>query len=166
MIPSPNYTDIKFGIHNNAERYSVAAYVLFGLLSSLIGDTLILVATFQKDAFKISMLIVTVIQHIAVANLAISISSFLPIIISLLANSWVLGDAMCYSLYHIHPSSSFHVAHHNAHYSQVHDTEVSSPSSKLVYQKSSPSLQSDLGFLTYHRFCQNGTKQRWWALRL
>ena len=64
MSTSTNYSDIKFGLHNNAERYTWAAYQLFVLLSSLIGDTLILAASFQKDAFKINKLIITVIQHI------------------------------------------------------------------------------------------------------
>ena len=95
MSTSTNYSDIKFGLHNNAERYTWAAYQLFVLLSSLIGDTLILAASFQRDAFKINKLIVTVIQHIAVCDLLNSISLALPMPTSLLANSWVLGKTIC-----------------------------------------------------------------------
>ena len=90
------YSDIKFGISNNGERYFWAAYHFFVLLSSLIGDTLILIASFQKDAFKVSKILVTIIQHIAVSDLVFAISTVLPATISLLANSWVLGGTICY----------------------------------------------------------------------
>ena len=109
MSTLTNYSDIKFGVHGNAERYTWAAYQLFVLLSSLIGDTLILVASFHKDAFKISKLIVTVIQHIAVSDLMNSIIFALPKATSLLANSWVLGPTLCnaqpYLIYFVNPAS-------------------------------------------------------------
>ena len=97
MTTSSNYSDIKFGMHNNAERYFWASYHLFGVLSSIIGDTLILFASFQKDAFKINKILVTVIQHIAVSDLTYTVSTVGPAAISLLANSWVLGKALCYT---------------------------------------------------------------------
>ena len=96
MTTSSNYSDIEFGMHNNAERYFWASYHLFGFLSSIIGDTLILIASFQKDAFKINKILVTVIQHIAVSDSTYTISALIPAAISLLANSWVLGNALCY----------------------------------------------------------------------
>ena len=93
MTNSSDYT--LFVIHNNAERYSWVTYHLTVFLSSFIGDSLILYASFHKDAFKINKLIVIVIQHIAVVDILIAISLILPRIISLIANSWVLGDALC-----------------------------------------------------------------------
>ena len=93
-IPS-NYTDIKFGIQNNAERYSWAAYFLFGILSSLIGDTLILFASLQH-AFRIKKFLVPIIQHIALSDLGYVIFGGIPIAASLLANSWPLGTTLCY----------------------------------------------------------------------
>ena len=109
MNSSANYSDIEFAIQNNAVRYAWATYQLFVLLSTLIGDTLVLAATFQQGAFKINKLIVTVIQHIAVSNLVNSISYVLPVATSLLANRWVLGHAMCrsqsYLTYFINPAS-------------------------------------------------------------
>ena len=93
MIRSNNYTI--FGIHSTAERYSWAAYHFFVLLSSLIGDTLILLATVKKDAFKLNKQIVTVIQYIAVSDLAFALTVVLPGALSLIANTWVLGGAMC-----------------------------------------------------------------------
>ena len=65
-------------------------------LSSLTGDSLILAASFKSNAFKINKLIVTVIQHIAVSDLAFSIFHVLPVAISLLANSWMFGNFICF----------------------------------------------------------------------
>ena len=96
MFPSPNYTDIKFGIHSSAARYCWVTYTLFGFLSSLIGDTVILIASFHTNAFKINKLIVTVIQHIAITDIVISIFGSLPVLISSMANSWILGHVLCY----------------------------------------------------------------------
>ena len=95
MIPSNNYT--AYGIHSNAERYSWAAYNLFIFLSSLIGDTLILYASFQRDSFQIHKFIVTMMQYITVSDLTVSIIGPLPGAESLIANTWVLGEAMCYA---------------------------------------------------------------------
>ena len=97
MTISSNYSDIRFGIENNAERYSWAAYHLFGVLSTLIGDTLILFASLQKDAFKVNKFILTVIQHIAASDLISAICTPFSGSVSLLANSWVLGETLCYA---------------------------------------------------------------------
>ena len=98
MITSNNISI--FGIHSDAERYTWAAYCLFVLLSSLIGDTLILYASFQ-NVFKLNTFIVTVIQHIAVCDLVYAVTAVFPTASSLLANSWVLGDALCYGRVYI-----------------------------------------------------------------
>ena len=81
---------------SDIERYSWAAYHLFVLLSSLIGDTLILYASFQRDVLKLNKFIVTVIQYIAVSDLAYALFVVFPGAVSLLSNSWILGDVMCY----------------------------------------------------------------------
>ena len=93
MVNSTDYT--LFGMHNDAERYSWACYNLFVLLTSFFGDTVILIASFNKDAFKINKSIVTIIQHIAVSDLAITTSRVFPTTISLFANGWILGETMC-----------------------------------------------------------------------
>ena len=93
-VPYGNYNE--FGMHSDAERYFWASYHIFLLLSSLVGDTLILVASFHKDAFKVNKFLATTIQHIAISNLAFSIATVLPGTISLIAGSWVFGETMCY----------------------------------------------------------------------
>ena len=106
MITPRNYTI--FGLHCDPERYSWAAYHLFVLLSCLVGDTLILCASFQRGALKLNKFIVTVIQFIAVCDLAYAIFTVLPGAVSLIANAWVLGSVMCYvrvySSYFIYPA--------------------------------------------------------------
>ena len=97
MVTSTNNSDIKFGLHDNAERYCWVLYFLIGCLSSLIGDTLILIASCREGAFKVNKLIVIILQHIAVSDLACTVSATLPTAVSLLANSWVLGDALCFA---------------------------------------------------------------------
>ena len=93
MITSTNITLL--GIDNNAERYLWAAYHIFVFLSSFIGDTLIIVASL-KDRIKVNNSVVTIIQHIAICDLSLSIVQVLPTATSLISNFWVLGDVMCY----------------------------------------------------------------------
>ena len=100
MTNIDNYTI--FGLHSTAERYTWAAYHLFVLLSSLIGDTLILYASFHKGAIKLNDFMVTVIQHIAVTDIANSIVGVLPRICSLIADRWVLGTTACYARVYLH----------------------------------------------------------------
>ena len=97
MISSKTYNYTVFGIHSNAERYSWAACHLFVLLSSLVGDTLIIHASCYKEAFKLNKFIVTVIQYIAASDIVYAIIGVLPRTVSLITNSWVLGDALCYA---------------------------------------------------------------------
>ena len=98
MMSSDDYGKFtEYGIHIAAERYFWAANHLFVLLSSLIGDNLILYASFQEDALKLNKFIVSVLQHIAVSDLLLAFSCAFPAAASLLTNSWDLGNAMCYA---------------------------------------------------------------------
>ena len=90
-----NASSYDLRIQSNAQRYAWTAYHLVIFLASLIGDTLILYATCQKNAFKLHQFIISILQHIAVNDLAISTSYILPRITSLVADSWVLGDSLC-----------------------------------------------------------------------
>ena len=85
----------EFGIQKEAERYTWVGYMLFVLISSLIGDTTILVASIRYKAFKLHSCIVAIIQHIAVCDLMVSLSGALPRVVALIADNWVLGDWFC-----------------------------------------------------------------------
>ncbi|KAL5255200.1 hypothetical protein ACHWQZ_G014589 [Mnemiopsis leidyi] len=82
-------------LDNKWVRYSWATYHLLVLFSSLIGDSLVLYASSCRKALKVHPIIVTVIQHIAVSDLAVVLLRVLPRIISFFANSWILGDVTC-----------------------------------------------------------------------
>ena len=96
MSISDDHADYR--IRSNAERYFWAAYLTFVLVSSLLGDTIILVASTRYNALRLNKCIVAVLQHIAVCDLVACFGYVLPTLISLIANQWVLGDVIA----HIH----------------------------------------------------------------
>ena len=71
-------------------------YLLIVLLSSLIGDSIILIASIKYNAIKLNKFLVTIMQHIAVCDILTSLSFVLPTMISLIANRWVLGEVLAY----------------------------------------------------------------------
>ena len=85
-----------FRLLSSGERSFWAIYMLFIALSSIFGDTLILLASRDRDSFRLNKFLVTIMQHIAVCDISVSITHILPNSISLIADSWVLGDALCY----------------------------------------------------------------------
>ena len=101
-------------MHSDVTRYSWAAYHLLVLLSSFFGDTLILLASFQRNVLKVNKSIITIIQHIAISDLAISTFRVLPTTVSLFANRWVLGDTLCYgaayAIYFLYPAGVYLIA--------------------------------------------------------
>ena len=61
----------EIGMLSDAERYSWASYYIFVIVSSLIGDSIILYASNKRGAFHLNAFIVTIMQHIAVTDLDI-----------------------------------------------------------------------------------------------
>ena len=86
-------------------RYTWAGFLLFVILSSLIGDTTILVATNKYKAIKLHRVIVTIIQHIAVCDLLVVTLDVLPKFASIIANQWAFGHVVCYVV----PYASYYV---------------------------------------------------------
>ena len=74
------------------ERYLLTSYLLIVLLSSLIGDTIILIASVRYNAIKLNKFLVIVMQHIAVCDLLLAISFIFPTIVSLIVDRWIFGD--------------------------------------------------------------------------
>ena len=71
------------------------------VISSLIGDTTILIASIKYRAFKLHKVVVVIIQHIAVCDLLVSSTTMTFRTISLFADRWVLGDTLCYTYAYI-----------------------------------------------------------------
>ena len=85
-----------FGISNESERLVWACYCTFVLVSSVIGNTIILVASIRHRAFRLNHFLVTLIEQIAVCDLIASLVYAFPMAASLIANGWVLGDFLGY----------------------------------------------------------------------
>ena len=94
MVDSNNRTS--YGIQDQGVRYFWVGYHLLVLISSLVGDTTILIASIKYKAIKLSDFILTIIHHIAFTDLALSLLYVLPGLISLIENRWILGETFCY----------------------------------------------------------------------
>ena len=88
-----NYT--LYGIQDRTERQLLIGYRSLISVSSLIGDTLILVGSLRYSAIKLHKILVIFIQHIAVADLLFVTFGVVPGAVSLAANDWILGEVMC-----------------------------------------------------------------------
>ena len=92
MIP----VNDRFRITDEGERYLLVTYLIMVLLSSLIGDSLIILASVRYNAIKLNKFIIAVMQHMAVGDLLRSTTCILPVIVSLIADEWVLGKTVAY----------------------------------------------------------------------
>ena len=81
-------------IDDKGVRYSWISYYLFVLVSSLVGDAIILAASTQPNGIRLNKFIVTVMQHIAVSDLMSCFSFVLPKAASLIDNRWVLNGPL------------------------------------------------------------------------
>ena len=99
MVRTSNYTHE--GMQNEARRYFWAVQNIIVVLSSLIGDTTILLATTRYSAIRLNKILVVTIQHIAICDLLLAVFRILPTIISLFANNWILGTTFCHLQAHV-----------------------------------------------------------------
>ena len=85
-----------YGIQNEVERYLWVGYLVVVLASSLIGDTIVLIASIKYNAFKLNKFIIAIIQHMAVCDLILSLDYVVPLLVSVITNRWVFGDFLAY----------------------------------------------------------------------
>ena len=102
VIPS---VSTEHELHNTGERYAWITYLFAVLLASLIGDSVILIASVKYKAIKLNKFIVVVMQHIAVCDIMAAVTYVLPTLISLIANKWVLGEVLAYIQVYLHFAS-------------------------------------------------------------
>ena len=93
-----------YGVKSDAARHFWAGYFIFVLVSSFVGDTIILIASIRYKAFKLQKLIVVIIQHIAVCDLIVTCVSAFTRIVTLIADDWILGTPLC----HIVPTVAYY----------------------------------------------------------
>ena len=71
------------------------------LLASLIGDSIILIATTKYKAIKLHKVIITVMQHMAVCDLMQAVLAVFPVTLGLITDRWVMGELLCHVQYNI-----------------------------------------------------------------
>ena len=64
------------------------------LISSIVGDTIILIASTRYNALKLNKFILVIIHHISVCDLIIDFSLMLPTLLALWAEKWVFGNIL------------------------------------------------------------------------
>ena len=82
-------------IPGEGERMFWTVFHVVIALLSLTGDSIILIGTTRYKAIKLHRVIVVIIQHLAVSNLMLTVFRVLPIIVSLVAEGWILGKVLC-----------------------------------------------------------------------
>ena len=104
----------KFAIKNDTERYLWAGWLTFVFVSSLLGDSLILIASIKYKAFKLHKMVVTFIQHIAVNDLLSAVGSVAPAAISAIYNTGspdgFIDYVRWFIMYYTTPSSSVFIS--------------------------------------------------------
>ena len=85
-----------YGIRSDYERFVWIGYLVLVLISSLFGDTIILIASIRYNAFKLNKFIIAVLQHMAVCDIILAIDYVIPVIVSITLDRWVFGDFAAY----------------------------------------------------------------------
>ena len=95
--------DEEHKLKDDEQRYGLVAFLLIVVLSSLIGDSIILLASVRYDAIKLNKFTVSIMQHIAVCDLLQSVFLVFPSAASVLAGEWTFKDIILgkYSLIHM-----------------------------------------------------------------
>ena len=99
MIRTSNKTE--FGIQHSSERYLWISFNVLVVISSLVGDSIILSASLNHTAIKLHKLIIAIIQHLAVSDLVQNVLKVVPQIIALVADAWILPPSFCHGQYHV-----------------------------------------------------------------
>ena len=90
------YNKTIYGIKDDASGYGWAGYFVFVIISSLVGDTTIFIASLKYKTFNLHRVIVVIIQHIAICDLMVTVTEVLPRTVTLISNGWVFKSSLCY----------------------------------------------------------------------
>ena len=101
MYPADNSTsNAPLPIKNDLTRGFLAFLNLTFVISTLVGESFILSAI-QHNAIKLHRVVVTVMQHLSICDILLSLLWTLPTVISLSANHWIMGDFLCSLQLHV-----------------------------------------------------------------
>ena len=123
------------------ERYILISWCSFALLGSLIGNSLILLATVRYKAIKLDKVSVELIKNIAVSDLMMGLFAVHPSLVALVYNAWPYGTLACRVTYYIAGPISYVAAvlqvcalHLNKIYTLVFPLRAVGRSSKLGFK--------------------------------
>ncbi|KAL5258342.1 hypothetical protein ACHWQZ_G008993 [Mnemiopsis leidyi] len=83
-------------ITNKGERIALTLWSVAVLLTSLIGDSVVLIATTRHKAVRLHRVLVALLQHLAVSNLLQTLFRVLPVTPTFTTDYWVLGTLLCH----------------------------------------------------------------------
>ena len=81
-------------IEDKTSQYCLIVYFWIVLLSSIIGDSIILAASISPNGIRLNRFIVTVMQHIAVSDLISCITYVSPFAVSSITNRWIIQGSL------------------------------------------------------------------------
>ena len=94
-------TTLALSAHSNLDNITPATKVTLIILTSLLillglaGNSFVLVASLKYRAIDIDRISILLIENLAAADLLIMLIEFVPLLVTLIANDWVLGDIIC-----------------------------------------------------------------------
>ena len=87
---SPDYSNYTiFGVQSPEKRYLWCSWLVFVLISSLTGDSVILIASLKYKAIKLNRIIVLFIEQIAGCDMFLSLLYIVFTLVPLISNRWV-----------------------------------------------------------------------------
>ena len=112
---SYNYSNFtQFAMKNDVARYAYAGWLIFVVICSLIGDTIILVASIKYKAFRLHKIVVVFIEHVAASDLLQAVTNLSPAIIAAILNSGgsskVLNSVKFSMTYYMNTASAAFIA--------------------------------------------------------
>ena len=91
-----NYSDYtQFGEKSTLKRYLWTSWLFFVLLSSLLGDSIILIASRKYGAIKLNRIILLFIEQIAACDMTLSVLYIVFTLVPLISNRWMFGTTLC-----------------------------------------------------------------------
>ena len=96
MIAANNETLYSMGGESGFLTAALYSYSVFYMVTALLGNVIVLLATSKYKAIKLDRITVTIIQHIALCDIGNVLFSFIPGYVSFISKKWVLGRVMGY----------------------------------------------------------------------
>ena len=85
-----------WAIHSDTERGVLTVWMMTVFLTSLVGDSLVLLGTTKYNAIKQHKITVSFLQHLAVCDLLQALFVVFPTALALAADKWILGSFLCH----------------------------------------------------------------------